>query len=201
MESTMAESGPTRSTSPARRRIDRWRAAVDADPGSATAHMQLGGALLKVGAAREAEAELRRAIELDAGCAEAWINLGGLLLARLDLAGCIEANRRAAASRPELLAAHYNQGIGHMYLGQAAEMVECFRRVLEIDPEHPGGTYHLAVGLLATGEVEAAKRSLARATELGFSPRPEFLRELERQGGGHAGHATTIELEPRPEAE
>jgi tetratricopeptide (TPR) repeat protein len=163
-------------------RIDKFRAAVAAEPESAVAHMRLGTALLKLGDVRAAEPALRRATELDPDLAEAWVNLGGLLLGRWDFAGCVEANRRAAAARPDMLQAHYNQGLGHLYLGQAPEMLACYQRVLELDPRHPGGTYHLAVAQLAVGEVDAARVSLARARELGFSPQPEFLKALERVG-------------------
>jgi Flp pilus assembly protein TadD len=182
-------------------RIDKLRAEVEAAPDSPVAHMRLGTALLKLGEGREAESELRRALELDESYAEAGVNLGGLLLGRWDFAGCVDANRRAAALRPDLLHAPYNQGLGHLYLGQAREMVECFERVIEIDADHPGGTYHLAVGHLALGRVEEARIGLEKARRLGFSPQPEFLKALEREEQKNrkrtvGGHVATIEIDP-----
>jgi tetratricopeptide (TPR) repeat protein len=79
------------------------------------------------------------------------------------------------------LLAHFNQGLGHLYLREAKEMIACFRRVLEIDPDHAAGHYHLAVGLLEIGNVEDARAALDRAVELGHSPAPEFLKALERK--------------------
>jgi Flp pilus assembly protein TadD len=182
-------------------RIEKLRAEVEAQPDSPEAHARLGTALLKIGDARLAEGELRRAIELDPDCVEALINMGGLMLGRWDFAACVEINQRAASLRPDLLHAHYNQGLGHLYLGQAKEMVGCFERVLAIDANHPGGNYHLAVGLLALGRVPEARMSFNKARELGHSPQPEFLKALEREEqarGGHAGggKVTTIEFDP-----
>ena len=64
---------------------------------------------------------------------------------------------------------------------EAEEMVACFRRVLEIDPDHAAGQYHLAVGLLELGEVAAARAAVEKAAGLGHSPAPEFLKALERR--------------------
>ena len=76
--------------------------------------------------------------------------------------------------------AHYNQGLGHMYLGQAEEMVACFERVLQIDPNYAGGHYHLAVSLLAMKRTEEARKSFEMAVKLGYRPEAEFIRELEK---------------------
>jgi len=169
------------STTPADRLAGlRDAAAKQAD--SATAHLQLGTALAKTGAIGEAEREFQRALELEPEMPEALVNLGGVFLARWDFKQCVEVNRRAAERRPTLLHAHYNQGLGHLYLGEAVEMVGCFQRVLELDPRSAGGRYFLAVGLHAVGQLEEARKHLAIAIELGFHPEPEFLRALEKAG-------------------
>jgi Flp pilus assembly protein TadD len=157
------------------------RQAVAAQPESAAAHVRLGTSLAKAGALGEAEAELRRAIELEPGMAEALVNLGGVMLSRWDFRGCVEVNRQAAAKQPAMALAHYNQGLGHLYLGEAPEMTACFRRVVELEPRNPGGRYYLAVGLNALGEDEEARKHLAIAMELGFKPQPELLRALEKK--------------------
>jgi Flp pilus assembly protein TadD len=160
--------------------LEQLRHAVAIAPTSAQARLKLGTALLRSGSAAQAEAELRRALEIDPECAGAWVNLGGIQLGRWDFAGAVESNRRAAACDPKLLAAHYNQGLGHMYQGQAELMLGCFQRVLELDPGHAGGAYHVAVALLGLGRMADARHSLARAVHLGYSPEPDLLRALER---------------------
>ncbi len=88
-------------------------------------------------------------------------------------------NRRAAAADPEVVEAHYNKGLGHLYLVQKEEMVACFKRVVELDDSHAGGHYYLAVGLLAQEKEAEARSELAIALELGYKPEPEFLKALE----------------------
>lgn len=162
--------------------------AVEADPASAAAHFNLGTALLERGLASRAETEFKRALELKPRFPEALVNLGGILLARLDFRGCVEANRKAAEARPGLLLAHYGEGLGHLYLGEADAMVRCFRRALELDGRHAGSHYHLAVGLLALGQVKESREHLEAALEGGFSPAPEFLKALEKAEGGGSVH-------------
>jgi Flp pilus assembly protein TadD len=164
--------------------VERHRREVAASPDSAVAHLNLGTSLLKIGLMAEAETALRRALELSPGLPEAQVNLGGILLARWDFRGCVELNRSAAAARPEFLQAHYNEGLGHLYLGAAQEMVGCFRRVLELDPAHAGGHYHLAVGLLALGDAAGAQHHCDVAVDLGHAPQPDFLKALEKARGG-----------------
>ena len=120
-------------------KIGELQDAVSANPDSALAHLRLGTAWLQAGAANKAEKALRRAVEIDPEYDEAWVNLGGLLLGRWDFAGCVEINRQVAERNPELLLAHFNQGLGHLYLREAKEMIACMGRVLEIDPDHAAG--------------------------------------------------------------
>ncbi len=162
-------------------KIDELQRAVAENPDSAIAHMRLGTAWLQAGAAKKAAAALRRAVEIDPEFDEAWVNLGGVLLGSWDFAGCVEVNRKVAARNPGLLLAHYNEGLGHLYLHETNEMIACFRRVLEIDPNHAAGQYHLAVGLLEIGEVDEARAALERALELGYSPAPEFMKAMENK--------------------
>jgi protein O-GlcNAc transferase len=168
----------------ARERVKQCQEGVAARPDSAVAHLNLGTALLQVGHYTDAEKSLRRALEIDASLAEASVNLGGILLARWDFRGCVEANMKAAALRPEFLAAHFNQGLGHLYLGESEPMAACFRRVLELDPQHPAGNYYMAVALLALGHVDESQAHLDRAVALGFTPQPDFLKALEKARDG-----------------
>lgn len=161
-------------------RLQRAREAVAADPDSAIALLKLGTVLLNIGRWNEAETELRRAVEIDPACAGAWVNLGGISLARWDFEGCVEANTKAVAADPEMVMAHYNRGLGFLYLKRPEDMLTCFERVLELEPKNPGGQYHMAVAQFALGETEAARARLAIALDLGYSPQPDFIKALER---------------------
>jgi Flp pilus assembly protein TadD len=147
---------------------------------TAEEHLRRGTALLKAGNARDAEQELRAAVALDPSCAGAWVNLGGILLTRWDFLGCVDANRRAIDSRPDLAMAHFNQAIAHYYLGNAQEMVDCLSRVVELEPRNGAAFCHLGVGLQMLGRSAEARLCIQYAAELGHPPTPAAQEALRR---------------------
>jgi tetratricopeptide (TPR) repeat protein len=175
--------------------VEKYKKAVEENPDSATAHMKLGTALISRGKTKQAEQELLKATELDPKCIPAWINLGGILMARWDFPGCIDANLQALAVDPDLVEAHYNKGLGYLYLNKPAEMIVCFERVVEIDDSHAAGFYHLAVGLLAMGDQATARKTLAKALDLGYKPEPQFLKAFE-SGAGNKQNITDMVSKP-----
>jgi protein O-GlcNAc transferase len=161
-------------------RVARWQERVEEAPDSAAAHYNLGLAHTERGRMMAAEKAYRRAVELDPDLVQAWVNLGGALLMKWDFQGCLEANREAVRRKDDLVEAHYNMGQAYLYLKDAEQLVGCNRRVLELEENHPAAHYFLAVGLLATDRVAEARAECARATSLGYQPRPEFLKTLDR---------------------
>jgi tetratricopeptide (TPR) repeat protein len=169
--------------------IPELRRALAESPPTALAHARLGTALLKAGAASEAERELRAALELDPKFAGAWVNLGGILLARWEFAAAIEANRQAAAAQPTLALAHFNQAIGHLHLGEPEKVVDCLNRVIELEPQNGAAFYHLGIALYALERAPEAQVCVAYARELGYRPNAASAEALEqaaaasKQGG------------------
>jgi tetratricopeptide (TPR) repeat protein len=161
-------------------RVARWQKRVEEAPDSAAAHYNLGLAHTERGRMMPAETAYRRAVELDPDLVQAWVNLGGALLMKWDFQGSLEANREAVRRQDDLLQAHYNMGQAYLYLNDAEQLVRCNRRVLELQEDHPAAHYFLAVGLLATDQVDEARAECSRATSLGYQPRPEFLKSLDR---------------------
>jgi tetratricopeptide (TPR) repeat protein len=176
----------------------KYDALVEKNPDSAVAHMKLGTTLISLGKTKRAEEELRKAIEIDPTCVPAWINLGGILLARWDFKGCVEANEQALEANPELAMAHYNKGLGHLYLNEPEAMVGCFERATELEADNAGAHYHLAVGRFAQKDVERARKSLAKAINLGYKPEPRFLKALEDTQNNAGGDPPVMELVPKP---
>lgn len=161
-------------------RVARWQRRVEEAPDSAAAHFNLGLAHTERGRMLDAEKAYRRAVELDPELVQAWVNLGGALLMKWDFQGCLEANQEAVRRKGDLVEAHYNMGQAYLYLKNAPQLVRCNRRVLELQRNHPAAHYFLAVGLLATDQVAEARAECARAASLGYQPRPEFLKSLDR---------------------
>jgi Flp pilus assembly protein TadD len=159
--------------------IEALRTAIATSP-SADAHARLGAALLGAGRTRDAERELRAAIALDPRCARAWVNLGGILYARWEFGASVAANRAAAAAEPDLALAHFNQGIGHLQLGEAEQAVSCLSRAIELEPQNGGAYHHLAIALFATRRTVEARLCAAYARELGYRPTRESAEALDR---------------------
>lgn len=176
--------------------LRRLRAQAEENPESSPAQMRLGTALLHLGLLDEAEVRLRKALDLDDGCIEAWINLGGIRLSRWDFEGCIEANERAIEKDPECKPAYINKGLGHLYRNEAVEMLKSFKKVIQLDPESPSGHYYTAVGLNAVKERTPARYHLRKAVELGYSPDPSFLKEMERDDEECSDGLTILEFGP-----
>jgi tetratricopeptide (TPR) repeat protein len=87
-----------------------WRTVVDAVPGHAVAHYNLGTLLRADGLGAEAIASLRRAVELDPQLVVAHNNLGNALLAGGDLAAAAHHYRAALEVDPGHAEAHVNLG-------------------------------------------------------------------------------------------
>jgi len=108
------------------------------------------------------------------------VNLGGILLSRWEFGAAVEANRRAAAAEPTLAMAHFNQGIGHLHLGEPGPAVECLGRALELEPRSGAAYHHLAIALRALGRGQEARLCAAYAVELGYRPGRASAEALER---------------------
>jgi tetratricopeptide (TPR) repeat protein len=179
--------------------LELQKKAVVENPNSSRAHFRLGTALIKVGFLGEGQAALERALELDPDRVDAWVNLGGARLGRWDFVGCVEANQQALNREPELMRAHFNQGLAYMYLGEAEKMLACFEKVLEIDPDSAAGHYHMAVALQALGKEARARMFLVKATGLGHSPDPSFVKALEQEAEKGPSPVQILEVGPEPD--
>jgi tetratricopeptide (TPR) repeat protein len=146
----------------------RWAArAVGCNPRLALAGYYHAFALEQAGRTDEALAEYRRTTALDDQHHDAWLGQGRLLEARGEWAAAVAAYETAAAVNPTSADAAMLAGLVHHHrLGQSAVAVERFRRVLQIDPDHYGAHYQLAVALLASGRTAEARAAWRRFERL-----------------------------------
>ncbi len=161
-------------------RIRRWEKRLEEKPDSAVACFNLGLAYSDVAKMTSAEKAYRKAVELEPSLVQAWVNLAGVLLMQWRFEESLEAGKIAAELDSGLPLVHFNMGQAHLYLGDSEALVECNRRVLEIESDHPAANYFLAVGLLAEGNAKEARFYMDRATRLGHRPTPEFLKAMDR---------------------
>jgi tetratricopeptide (TPR) repeat protein len=86
-------------------------------------------------------------------------------LGRMAEAGeALEALR--ASSREASLEIFFEDGLEEFSSGQPGQALESFRRVLEIDPDHPRAHYQLGLSYASLGEHDLARAALQRFIEL-----------------------------------
>lgn len=113
-----------------------FRKAVEAAPGQADGHNNLGIFLRRSGRLQEALACYRRALALDPACAEAHVNLANALaeLGRFDAA--IGHYRQGLELKPASAMAYYNLGIALWNVGENDAAAEAFGAAAERAPDN-----------------------------------------------------------------
>ncbi len=125
-----------------------YRAAIELDPGLATALTNLGNLRLVAGDRDEAEALYRRAMAVDPSQSEAPYNLAYLMVERGERQGAVGLFEKALELRPDFAEAHFNLAMALQELGLRDRARKHWRRYLELDPRGPWS--HLAREHLAT---------------------------------------------------
>lgn len=139
-------------------------------PDDASAHNNLGNALVRAGQLDAAVTSYRRALALNPNFAEACNNLGNTLLdlGRLDEA---EASwRRAIEIIPNYVAAHESLGNVLLRRGMADAAAASYRRALATQPDSVEMHNNLGAALADLGLIGEALASYRRALEL----QPDF---------------------------
>jgi Flp pilus assembly protein TadD len=146
----------------------RWAdQAVRCNPGFALAHAHRAATLERLVRVDEALAEYRETTRIDAVHSGAWLAQGRILEARGDWNAALDAYERALAADPTSADAAMRAGLVRQYrLGDNATAVERYRTVLQIDPDHYGAHYQLAVALLRAGRADEARAAWARFVPL-----------------------------------
>lgn len=103
-----------------------YRHALERDPTSVMAHINLGCLLHAAGDHTAAERHYRKALKSGGDHALAWYNLGVLLEDRQHAAEALPAYERAIAADPELADAHYNAALLYERAGRKQEAVRHF---------------------------------------------------------------------------
>jgi len=140
-------------------------------PNFATAHMNLGLALVGMNRQEEALTSLRRAVELEPEHGGAHYNLGYLLLGmgRLEEAGSfLETAHRLNTDDVDSLVA---LGMLALTRGQGKASQERFQEALSLQPRNPMLWAQLAAAQAESNAVKAAIESIGRALEIA----PDFV--------------------------
>lgn len=118
--------------------MHHYRQAIALDPEFAFAHNQLGNALMASGQAEAAQREYEVALALDPGLADAHFKLAHLLVERGQREGAQRHFAQTIRLLPEFADGHYWLARNLDALGRGPAAAAAYRRVLELDPRHPG---------------------------------------------------------------
>ena len=77
-----------------------------------------------------------------------------------DLDAALTSYRLALREKPDDHKVLVNMAIAYTRLGRSEEAVRCYRRALEVSPEHAGANYGLGFLLLKRGERSGAREHL-----------------------------------------
>ena len=130
---------------------DCYRKALNADPGLAAAHSNLGGVAFRQGDMSLARIEFEAALALDPDQPEARYNLATLLYQQGEVERAAAELRRVVQQDPWFADAHYNLATTLEKLGGKRQAAEHLRRFLDLETQKPEA---------ASGWIEAAQTRL-----------------------------------------
>jgi len=142
--------------------IDAFSKALQVDPTSADAHLDLAISYLFANQPDKALKEAQEALNLDHNLAAAHYVKGCAAnrLGQFDTAS--KDLQEAAKLDPTVAAVHYQLGVAYQQLKQWNEAVECFRATLTLDTNHPAAHYNLGQALLRAGQPDEAAQELQK---------------------------------------
>ena len=139
------------------------RRALDGDPSSCEARVNLGVALHALNRPAEALEHFETAIALEPERAEAHYNLGRALHKLKRMAEAGECYERALALKPSYPGAHNNLGNVNLALDRPRQAMACFEAALAIAPDHADAHSNLGIAFHALDRYDEALASYARA--------------------------------------
>jgi Flp pilus assembly protein TadD len=154
-----------------------WRRAAAVTPPNEVRHINLGNALLAVGAEREAEAEFRAAIRLEAENPRPYVNLAILEQRRGRTLEAVQLFRQARALAPTDARILSNLGSLLDDLGQQAEARLLLEQATRLNPLLPEAWVNLGVLHAKSGDLGSARGSFEAALRL-RPDHPEALRNM-----------------------
>jgi protein O-GlcNAc transferase len=149
-----------------------YRKAVQAAPGHAKAHLNLGIGLEAAGDIRGAMEQYEAALGIDAADAYANYNLANLLYARGDLARAEPLLKAALKGKPDFPEAQVALSNVHDGRGDLPAAIGALEAALKMRPDYAGAWNNYGVVLSKLGRLAEAETALRRVTEIdpGFVP-------------------------------
>ncbi|HSE76617.1 MAG TPA: GNAT family N-acetyltransferase [Alphaproteobacteria bacterium] len=154
------------------RAIEAYRKALNVDPDSVAAMLDLGNLLSVQGAWAEAQRLYQRAVLAKPDAPEAHYNLANALRHAGDGRNAIAHYMRALELRPVYPSAQFNLGQELWRAGEVEDAQAAYRRVMSLEPNHLGACHMLLKIAMGSGDFAGAEEFAARipAAVAAYSP-------------------------------
>ena len=152
---------------------EHFRSAIEVNPDSVAAHVNLGSALGRLGDVEGAMAEYRRALEIAPANTTARYNLGALLRQRGELAAALEEFKTAALYAPEDGGIRFQLAEALRLNGLVNDALLHYRQAAELEPPGEMARFREAQILANQGRYAEARTRLEEGYEL--APRSSLL--------------------------
>jgi predicted TPR repeat methyltransferase len=147
--------------------MERYEAAVQADPRCARAHLNRGNILLATARIDEARNAYQLAVACDPNCAGAYFNLANLNCRAGEFEQALRHYRVAIRIKPDFAEAFVALGNALADLGRTADAIESYQRALALRPNYADVHFNLGLLAMKKGEPTEAVAYCKRAIELG----------------------------------
>jgi protein O-GlcNAc transferase len=152
--------------SAAAKHLDRALQLLGHTPDAAYPHYLRAKVCTEENDTKQAAAHLNEAVSLRPDFAEAWSDLGQARKTLLDDAGALDAFKRAVNAEPGDAVAQYRLGSEYLHAGEAQLAVAHLQKALDLNPDDQSALYSLQIALRQNGQVEQARQTKERLTEL-----------------------------------
>ena len=146
--------------------LPELRLAVEADPKSLPARLELAKTLISMRDNDAAEKELRAVLGMNPVQPDAAYYLGALLAQQGSEDEAIRFLEAARAARPDAWGAYYYLGRAWMQKQQSAKAATLLETASKLNPDQAAVWFQLARACQALGETDKARRARTRYTEL-----------------------------------
>ncbi len=141
-------------------------AAIDANPGVAEFHYELGQAMRGLSEPARAVTCFRNAIAIEPAHLDAHIDIASIMLTLGNVDGAEQAALSALSLDPQSVAAHVNLGAALEGQKKFSEAADRYRAALAIDPDCAAALANLGAVYLQLGTIDQARRCTEHALRI-----------------------------------
>jgi tetratricopeptide (TPR) repeat protein len=150
----------------AAKHLDRALQILGHTPDAAYPHYLRAKVYAEQNETKQAAAHLNEAVSLRSDFAEAWSDLGQARKTLLDDAGALAAFKRAVDAGPDDAVAQYRLGSEYLHQGETRLAIPRLQKALSLNPDDQSTLYLLQTAFRQDGQVEQARKTKERLTEL-----------------------------------